>query len=576
VAVITAEGQVYTWGAGDYGMLGHGSKQSVTQPKLVQALSGLTCAQVSCGRTHTAFITSSVTGPNNPLSNEGGLTYIRIPNTFTRLHPSFVQPDKGKSTIVHNDSHDGVCDNGHGYGYGNKVEAPTADNYLTCGDFYTCGQGTVGQLGLGDDCKGGAGITTPRRVAFFAHNGLRVASVSCGLHHTLAVAVPSHSLRTFCTQVFSFGWGEHGRLGVGDEEARRTPTEVIFPEPFHATEVSAGEQHSIAAGGGTCYSWGNNEFGQLGLGSPSVTPSSLSPVKLPLPGGVHVRTCKAGGRHSAAVTWCNRLLTWGWGEEGQLATGAETNVSLPRLCRIPKFNGQSSGVIADVALGHCHTVVLVTNPSYTAELPPPVETNESEPPQSTPAPAPDPVLDQPAPVAAPAPVSPLLSPPPSSLTAESLPIDCRSTSTSTSPSQTTVGSGSENSLALSPAFFVTTQITQPPRRHSQHSLSISVSTCATPTPSGLPTSSSIPAEQLAIPSSQSVGSTSVSLLGTRIALVESDGAGNLRDAGGSASESGEASQQAEAAVSAADAADTCRPKPVVSLRDILEAREMRR
>ena len=54
--------------------------------------------------------------------------------------------------------------------------------------------------------------------------------MSCGFHHTLVVAVPEYSTRVFTTSVLACGWGEHGRLGLGDEDQRMELTMLEFPE----------------------------------------------------------------------------------------------------------------------------------------------------------------------------------------------------------------------------------------------------------------------------------------------------------------------------------------------------------
>ena len=61
-------------------------------------------------------------------------------------------------------------------------------------------------------------VPTPLLCAFFPENGLKVCRVSCGTHHTIALAVPVHAIRVFMTHTYTFGWGEHGRLGLGNEE----------------------------------------------------------------------------------------------------------------------------------------------------------------------------------------------------------------------------------------------------------------------------------------------------------------------------------------------------------------------
>ena len=53
-AAISAKGELYTWGHGGEGRLGHGDETNHTKPKLVQGLAGKPVTQVACGRFHTA------------------------------------------------------------------------------------------------------------------------------------------------------------------------------------------------------------------------------------------------------------------------------------------------------------------------------------------------------------------------------------------------------------------------------------------------------------------------------------------------------------------------------------------
>ena len=53
-ACITKAGEVFTWGNGGYGRLGHGDETTQMTPKRVEALVGVMSKQVACGRHHTA------------------------------------------------------------------------------------------------------------------------------------------------------------------------------------------------------------------------------------------------------------------------------------------------------------------------------------------------------------------------------------------------------------------------------------------------------------------------------------------------------------------------------------------
>lgn len=364
---VTERGAVFTWGSGEHGMLGHGTKSAVPEPRRVDSLKQLVCTAISCGAFHTAFIACA----------KEDVSYIRLPH---REH--------------------------HGGSLG--VGAPgarliSAEESAAGGSLYMCGLGKAGQLGLGTDKIPTSGANTgccprPTLVPFFEAEGARVIKVSCGFHHTLAIAVPKQATRIFSPSVYSFGYGEHGRLGLGNEEQVSTPQQVPFPAPFHPTQVSAGEQHSIASGHDGCYSWGSNDMGQLGVNNPSQLEFATTPQKVPLPEGMAVRKIVAGGRHSGAITHCGNVLTWGWGEEGQLGHGTEKSSYLPRPCKLPKIYDRV-GVPMDITLGGTHSVVVLHNPLYVAPVvevataePAVVKAPTPSPEEPVPEPEPEPIL----------------------------------------------------------------------------------------------------------------------------------------------------------------------------------------
>lgn len=57
--VLTTEGEVYTWGRGDDGRLGHGDNGWKYVPRITQSLAGHTIVQVTCGSYHTAAVSSN-------------------------------------------------------------------------------------------------------------------------------------------------------------------------------------------------------------------------------------------------------------------------------------------------------------------------------------------------------------------------------------------------------------------------------------------------------------------------------------------------------------------------------------
>lgn len=352
---VTERGQAFTWGAGDYGMLGHGTKSAVAEPRRVETFKAMVCTAISCGAYHTAFIAAE----------KSDVTYVRFPRRQYAGSPLGV----------------GLA----------GARLLTSEECAAGGSLYMCGLGKAGQLGLADRIPlsgSNAGcVPRPTLVPYFEDEGARVIRVSCGFHHTLVIAVPKQALRVFSPTVYAFGFGEYGRLGVGDEEQLLVPTPVQFPAPFHPTQVCAGEQHSVALGNEGCYAWGSNDMGQLGTGSSPPLEMATLPQKVQLPEGMVARRIAAGGRHTAVVTHCGNVLSWGWGEEGQLGHGTEKSSSLPRPCRLPRVCDRV-GVPMDLALGGTHTVVVLHNPGYIAPAP---QQEERTP---TPEPEPLPVMER--------------------------------------------------------------------------------------------------------------------------------------------------------------------------------------
>jgi len=108
-------------------------------------------------------------------------------------------------------------------------------------------------LGHGDEQR----QPLPRVVEVFA--GQRVVATSVGGDHNLAL--------TASGAVWSWGGGGSGRLGHGDQQEQLLPKKVEAMAGQRVIAVSAGGEHSLAiTADGAVFTWGEGEHGCLGHG----------------------------------------------------------------------------------------------------------------------------------------------------------------------------------------------------------------------------------------------------------------------------------------------------------------------
>eukprot|EP00966_Prymnesium_polylepis_P008387 193320-Prymnesium_polylepis.1 len=113
---------------------------------------------------------------------------------------------------------------------------------------------SVGVLGHGEEDMV---VPVPTVVPGLA--AVRVSSVSTSSIHTLALSEDG--------TVYSFGWGEYGKLGHGDEENQHTPRAIEGLRGGRACAVAAANLHSLVLGAsGAVYSFGCGGVGRLGHG----------------------------------------------------------------------------------------------------------------------------------------------------------------------------------------------------------------------------------------------------------------------------------------------------------------------
>ncbi len=98
------------------------------------------------------------------------------------------------------------------------------------------------------------------------------------------------------------GYNRGGQLGLGHKKPVVKWTQ--FNPPLSFIEISASGDFSVAvAANGSAFSWGNNQYGQLGIDGLGSFFQQKRPKKINLGNNTDpVITVHAGWRHAAAVT----------------------------------------------------------------------------------------------------------------------------------------------------------------------------------------------------------------------------------------------------------------------------------
>jgi len=300
---LSAEGQVFSWGQGDMRQLGHGWTPEAHHasfehtPRRITALQGERVIAVEAGFIHALALSDAGVVFSWGAGGDGRLGHGHARHVSAPKRIAYLKEQRVRSIAAGYESslaltHDGTVFSwgrgalgqlGHG---GNpkpssenrprKVEvlgavpisAIAAGNKRSLalsrgGAVYSWGDGSDGQLGHGDDLN----LDTPRQVAALAH--LEVATVVAGASHSFAITTDG--------ALFSWGAGQCGRLGHGDEESQKAPLRVAGLQAVKVRAVSGGAFHSLAADEhGGLHGWGDGDGASLGL---NLTQDQLVPTR---------------------------------------------------------------------------------------------------------------------------------------------------------------------------------------------------------------------------------------------------------------------------------------------------------
>uniref|UniRef100_A0A8C0JDN2 Serine/threonine-protein kinase Nek9 n=1 Tax=Chelonoidis abingdonii TaxID=106734 RepID=A0A8C0JDN2_CHEAB len=294
IAVVTSRtSEVYVWGGG-----------KSTPQKLDVIKSGCSARQVCAGNTHFAVVTVE----------KELYTWVNMQGG-TKLHGQLGHGDKAS------------------YRQPKRVEKlqGKAIHQVSCGDDFTVCITDEGQMyAFGSDyygCMGvdkafGSEVLDPLQLDFFLSNP--VEQVSCGDNH---VAVLTRN-----REVYSWGCGEYGRLGLDSEEDHYTPQKVDVPTTLNIVSVQCGcDGTFLLTQTGKVLACGLNEFNKLGLNQCTSgiinhdtyyeVPYTTSLTLAKQLSFYKIRTIAPGKTHTASIDERGRLLTFGSNKCGQLGVG---------------------------------------------------------------------------------------------------------------------------------------------------------------------------------------------------------------------------------------------------------------
>ncbi|CAK0780739.1 hypothetical protein CCP4SC76_7580001 [Gammaproteobacteria bacterium] len=149
-----------------------------------------------------------------------------------------------------------------------------------------------------------------------------VIAIAAGQNHSLALKRDS--------TVWAWGGNDRGQLGDGSQLQRLTPVPVVGLTPVTRIAAGVGARHSLAITQQDlqAWSWGDNRYGQLGLGQ---TDDRAHAIPQKIPNSTQVADLAGGWKFTLMVKTDATVRTFGNNDSGQLGDGTFAGHVTPAL-----------------------------------------------------------------------------------------------------------------------------------------------------------------------------------------------------------------------------------------------------
>ncbi|KAL2896457.1 Ultraviolet-B receptor UVR8 [Bienertia sinuspersici] len=315
------DGKLFTWGWNQRGTLGKPPEtKTETVPSQVKALGNVKIVQAAIGGWHCLAVDDQgrtyAWGGNeygqcgeDPEKDETGRLLRR-----DIVVPQRCAPKLKVRQVAAGGTHSVVLTReGHQIFVPVRVQGPEKVRLIAVGAFHNLAleeDGTLWAWGNNEYGQLGTGDTQPRSqpIRVQGLSGLTLADIAAGGWHSTALTNEG--------EVYGWGRGEHGRLGFGDDKSSKMlPQKVQLLAGEDIVQMSCGGTHSVAlTRDGRIFSFGRGDHGRLGIGRKVTTGHPMEvPINLPPPktvsedeeenaeGSWRANLIACGGRHTLAI-----------------------------------------------------------------------------------------------------------------------------------------------------------------------------------------------------------------------------------------------------------------------------------